>query len=82
MISDSRWLFKANCCVKSCDVAHVCTACDTHDKDLATETDRTKQIERDTLCSLTTNLKYLIHKYSFKNEATVSIDITFRKATK
>lgn len=32
MILDSCWLFKANRCVKSRHVGHICTACDTHDK--------------------------------------------------
>lgn len=44
MILDSRWLFKANRCVKSCHVAHNCTASDIRDKAPAMETDRLKEI--------------------------------------
>lgn len=82
MILDSCCLFKANHCVKSCHVAHICTTCDSHDKDLGMETDRTRQTESDTLCSLTANLKYLMHKYSFKNgpqRNALNIDLTFSK---
>lgn len=62
MILDSCWLFKANHCVKSCHVALICTARDTH-KDPETETDGTRPTERD---ALTAALKYLIHKHSFE----------------
>lgn len=82
MLLDPCWLFKANHCVKSCHVGHICTARDTSDKDSETETDRTRQTESDTLCSLTADHKYLIHKYSFKTRPrrnTLNVDLTFSK---
>lgn len=72
-------------CGKSCHVTHICTACDTYDKDPDTRTDRRRQIERDTLCSLTANFKYLIHKYSFKTRPqrnTLNIDLAFSEQGK